>query len=764
MFRKTVSTGLVISVLLGVFAFSGCSNKDKGGIKKVSKDSVWFDSKTVELGEQYKDMELFYFQSEVIGVYKDGALIRAQGVYKPFWEIEGTEEASDANEFDNLDYYDLSGELIKSVDISKTVSGNDNRQLYDIILIGDEVKIKIIEYGNGKNTYYWADLDLETGIIGEPEKLVIPSGDTAVDGDILAGDTCAVGDYYVTVSWRDNSFLISNNGKSKIVDPSVELPFTEILYIANHINISEKEIIFVCLSNDIRFLYLNVETGEVKNADEEYSWMNSINYSTQIACFDGKNYATDQEGIKYINFAAKELEEVLSFNCCNINKYTTAEMELLSVDDDKYVLSGHSAFSDSAITVLEKAETNPHAGKIIITADTLGQTTIEYPVCEAIKVFNDTNDRYFIQFVNNYKIYDYIDYSHAENDDEIDNIYYNAASVLSNQAASDMIAGDGPDIVLYAHMYGQFLSEDYLVDLNKYIDGKNGIDKTGYFSNVFEAAKTDGKLFYMPVDFNINGIFTGKSNVRDGQTGFTYEEYIDFVDKVCNGQDPMNDTQLGVICTLYSYVRDDCFNGNEADFNNEAFRALCEYVKDNVTDNTGDVYGQTELSYYNGLGTALSILGDKLPSGTLLGLPSIDGKGPYISVETSIGISAFAPSVAAEGAWEFIRTCLSEDIQEIVAGSYVNPVSINAYDSTAPAALEDYKKNDPSYSVLNPIDESVIETYKEALLSASVIEASDPAVFCVIREELPPYFLDQKSLDEVLVIINNRVSTIVAER
>ena len=50
------------------------------------------------------------------------------------------------------------------------------------------------------------------------------------------------------------------------------------------------------------------------------------------------------------------------------------------------------------------------------------------------------------------------------------------------------------------------------------------------------------------------------------------------------------------------------------------------------------------------------------------------------------------------------------------------------------------------------------------ILSASVIEASDPAVFCVIREELPPYFLDQKSLDEVLDIINNRVSTIVAER
>ena len=764
MLRKTVSIGLVFSVLLGVFAFSGCSKKDKGGVKKVSKDTPWFDSTTVEIGGQYKDMNLFFLQEEIIGAYKDGVLVRTIGSYKPFWEVSGTPEDSDANDFENIDYYGFDGELIKSVDISKTFTGYDNRSVEGINIFGDKIRIKIIEFGNGKNTYYWADLDLETGIIGEPEKIVIPSDDSVADRDILSGETWKIGDYYVTLSMFYNTFLISNNDKSRIVDLAVEMPFTEILYIANHINLSEKEIIFVCLSNDIRFLYLNVETGEVKNADEEYSWLKSINYSTQIACFDGKTYTTDQEGIKYINFETKELEEVLSFNSCNINKYTTAEMELLSVNEDKYVLSGTNEYSGAEITVLEKAKSDPHAGKIIITADTLGQTTIDYPVCEAIKVFNDTNDEYFIQFVNNYKIYDYIDYSGVQNEDERANIYYNAASVLSNQATSDMIAGDGPDIVLYAHRYGQFLSEEYLVDLNKYIDDQNGIDKSSYFSNVFEAAETDGKLFYMPVDFNINGIFTRKSNVRDGQTGFTYEEYIDFVDKVCNGQDPMNDTQLGVICTLYSYVRDDCFNGNEADFNNEAFRALCEYVKDNVTDNTGDVYGQTELSYYAGIRSTLSFHGDRLLSGTLLGLPSTDGRGPYMSIGTSVGISAFAPSVVADGAWEFVKTCLSDGIQEIVTVSYSNPVRISAYDSTAKAALEDYKKNDPSYSVLNPIDDSVIESYKEALLSASVIEVEDPAVFCVIREELPPYFLDQKSLDEVLVIINNRVSTIVAER
>ena len=62
------------------------------------------------------------------------------------------------------------------------------------------------------------------------------------------------------------------------------------------------------------------------------------------------------------------------------------------------------------------------------------------------------------------------------------------------------------------------------------------------------------------------------------------------------------------------------------------------------------------------------------------------------------------------------------------------------------------------------MDESVITSYKEVLQSASVIVSDDPAVLNIIREEIPAYFLDQKSLDAVISIINNRVSTVIAER
>ena len=115
-----------------------------------------------------------------------------------------------------------------------------------------------------------------------------------------------------------------------------------------------------------------------------------------------------------------------------------------------------------------------------------------------------------------------------------------------------------------------------------------------------------------------------------------------------------------------------------------------------------------------------------------------------------------------DGAWEFIKTCLSEKVQAVIAEGDTNPINKNVYDSSAGKALEKYNKSDVSFGI--PMDESVITSYKEILESASVIVSDDPAVLNIIREEIPAYYLDQKSLDAVISIINNRVTTVIAER
>lgn len=103
----------------------------------------------------------------------------------------------------------------------------------------------------------------------------------------------------------------------------------------------------------------------------------------------------------------------------------------------------------------------------------------------------------------------------------------------------------------------------------------------------------------------------------------------------------------------------------------------------------------------------------------------------------------------------------------MTAGDYQNPMSIKAFDSTAEKVLKSYNSsgfNHFTFTNVEPLEEDIISDYKNILLSASVMDSIDPAILIVLREELPPYFLDQKSFDDVLKIIQDRVSTIIAER
>ena len=195
---------------------------------------------------------------------------------------------------------------------------------------------------------------------------------------------------------------------------------------------------------------------------------------------------------------------------------------------------------------------------------------------------------------------------------------------------------------------------------------------------------------------------------------------------------------------------------------------------DEDEDVGGGVDGDDEdagakYSYYSSIGSVLQIERHKASTQTLLGYPSPDSRGPEISISSSIGISACAPSVVADGVWEFIKFCLSDDIQDMIARSGYNPVSISVYESTARIAFEScnkliIKENNWLNRSMPLVDESVIESYKKILLSGSVIENTDPAIIVVLREEMPPYFVDQKSLDEIIPIIKNRVTTILSER
>ena len=62
------------------------------------------------------------------------------------------------------------------------------------------------------------------------------------------------------------------------------------------------------------------------------------------------------------------------------------------------------------------------------------------------------------------------------------------------------------------------------------------------------------------------------------------------------------------------------------------------------------------------------------------------------------------------------------------------------------------------------VDYSSIDEYESMIGSCSYIDSVDPAIAVIIREEMPAYFSGQKTLDEVLILINDRTQTFLNER
>ena len=333
--RITKSISVLVSALL-IFAqavsVAGCS-KNKGAVRKVPKDSVWYNASSTEIGNRYKKLE--YFETEMCGVYKDGILIYTTG-----WYSSGSNLVA-------FDYYNFNGELVYSIDASEDLI---NRQIEHIVISNDGIKIRFFNQLRPidvkETQHFTASLNLEKGTL-ENIELAETVPDSASDDWAMYEDTYAAGDYVVVFYEKESNrgFKISRDGKSKDVDLAAISRSTDLFSIGGFITVSENEIIFVCYSTNVKFLSLNLKTGELKDKGEEYSWLDQLDYKSHIASFGGKTYITDQSGIKCINFETKQLDDVVSFNSCNINRAQMGRLELVCVEGDRYVTAVSPAYT-----------------------------------------------------------------------------------------------------------------------------------------------------------------------------------------------------------------------------------------------------------------------------------------------------------------------------------------------------------------------------------------------------------------------------------
>ena len=145
----------------------------------------------------------------------------------------------------------------------------------------------------------------------------------------------------------------------------------------------------------------------------------------------------------------------------------------------------------------------------------------------------------------------------------------------------------------------------------------------------------------------------------------------------------------------------------------------------------------------------------------IIGIPSPDGHAETINGR-GIGITSCCS--LQDGAWEFVLKMMSPEIQ--ILDTIGNPV----LKSTCKAALENYiidnnkrmsGRNDPTGFVMS---KDMVGWYMDQVSDAITVPDTDSTVIVIMNEEMPAYFEGQKSLDDVIGIIENRVNLMLKER
>lgn len=786
----TLAFALLFSSAFGVV---GCSKSqgaqgNKGiiqnSLEEISEDSLWFNYSKNAIEVFDDDVYLYTFVDTNLVEVEDGFVTTAVAHPYTFDQIA----------YNYVVFFDKAGELIGKVEINIENTGFDKDsyiELYGVINDNGTPMALICDRYYDEETYEFIEkyykYNVQNNTYESLDYLIANEGTAIAMGGLNGGYT-----YVLTSAYDYDKGTIGyyiNIGKDgqmiKSFDVVEEIGVKNIYDVSTLSKTNDSFMIEVSTASTREIVELNAEDLSVEThswqevfGDDEYSY-------AQFIGSDGKVYYSKEDGI----YCADNKEEpVLPFTAsyADINKLSNSR--IVAADGEHFVLItvdySNAGFLtedvNTYIHVFDLADSNPNAGKSVITVGYIDEL---YPdSSSAISEFNQTSDDYYV--VTKCYSADYANsYAVGMSADDYKTVDIQKSSEITNELAIDILNGEGPDVILNIAGNAQLNNDLYLLDVAPFVDEELG--DIELFDNVIDASKVGDSLYQIPLTFYVEGIWAESSLVK-GEHGFTFAEYEDYVRNVCNGKNPiaLNASRLDVLSRIMTSMSEEFFDedGN-VDFQNEPFYEVAKYCKDNVPEFY--VPSSDDLIYYDMVGYGIAHDDNRVvdvynidsylraigfnPNLDLYGIPSNDGRGPSISIESSVAISAAAGDV--DGAKELVKFLVKWDQNT----SFTNSINV---DVTRQISSKTIDNNNMVYDVSLEFDTpellqiqgifrfeyDVVDDYIDILKTASTINSMDPNIMLIVREEIQAYFADQKSIEDVAFIIQDRAQTVIDER
>lgn len=797
-YSGTLAIMLVLSMTLSI---ASCSKKvSKTRATKISADSVWYNAEIIDFKPELNlKKKLSYLSYAVVGSDENNIVVFSDGSYQvKAWT-------------DDVDYKDWLIKIVTFID-RKTKQAVKNIDIVNIL--GEWAYPTSVNYSNDKLLVYADTYDPDTGLSMNMEYEIDPVTEKVINTrDINNSDGSKVNwilDSYYVGQYR---IIPEEAGENpalyyllRIVEPDgtiTELDLKEpgegIFGIAFIFALDETTaLIAAAMTRDYNFYKLDLKTNKITKTNKgEYSWLDVDQLRGTYNSPDGNVYTKTQEGISRVNFENKKIEPVINFDSCAVNRNYTGNLKIVDCNEEKILLGGiyfstnmfESTFVHGFVIIeLTKAAKNPHAGKTILELY-MHDGGIDGIIADAIIRFNETNKKYYIQPTDRYDMQKYMSYDNLRSNDDYASAVLKANSDISYELASDIANGVGPDIILNASGLGQLNNDNCLVDLSPYIQD---LDSDKYFKNIIDGARTDGKLYQLPVCYTIEGIQTDKSHAGKSGIGFTTEEYKKYLYDTLNGTDVIESGQVHYFSLLFNNMKDVFIKDGKADLTGPEFAELAGYVKDNVQQNSkmwdiddeedpnilfdSSLAAKSNKAYHcdcPGI-SGYFVKRARIKNGTaILGLPSSDGRGPMFGTKLSVAVSANA--INKDACIDFVKMMLTDELQKefVLNDNFVlnkEALRQGCKDAIAYFNTEEGQENIFEYSlgtyvsIKTKFTDDDIDNLENVILSCSGADSVDAAINMILIEEMPAYFAGQKTLEQVIPVMQNRIQKVLDER
>lgn len=815
---KIISCALIAAMALPV---ASCGKKNSKSREKspsgtkITADSPWFENNIFTVKPELKlDKKTEYVTQSITGIDEDYMVIYSSGYYKMPTGDNVNWETFNSNDYaiNMISVIDRKTEkTLNTFDFSSELPNNGyiERIRYE----DGKVVARASAFDSNKQSSVLIDLifDAKTGKLADKKEQPYDyDSDESQYGRIYEVDGYKIG---MKSEWDEEKAyceLYISQGDGEALQVELKSNETNYYDIPIVFKIADNKVV-AAVTTDKTPVFYEVDLQNAK-ADEakagNYDWLNVSNIYYSLSGTDGSTYYSSANGIYKIDVKNKKTIEIFNYSWCSVSRKVMNSSQLVECSDDRIVLSGElytrgalgqTSESEFFVLTLNRAATNPHAGKTIIELYSPGGY-VEENICDAVAKFNETSSTHYIEVHDRYSNVDTgVDYSKVGSDDDMQNaeLKYNAS--MSNELAMDILNGEGPDILLNCSSYGQLNNANYLVDLNKYV---GTLDSNKYFTNVIEAAETDGKLYQFPLCYMVSGIHTDVKYAGKSGVGFTTAEYEKFLNETLNGKDIINYGQAQYFTRLFTAMSDKFIVDGKVDFSGPEFEELAEFVKKNVPERAkswnemydsgdgggtayavgvkafkGDPAGQELVAVYTtcyGLSGYFYQMAALQGASGFLGIPSTDGRGPMLEPYVSVAVSAQSKSADACG--EFVKMLMSDDVQQAFAKSDNLILNREAFRAAAKDTVEYFNgeggENFFGYAKAggNPnqnrikFSEKNVDEFEKIILSISRMNSADASINLILVEEMPAYFSGQKELADVIKIAQDRAQKVISER